>query len=110
MRETTITIQNVAELAGVSVATVSRAINGIQNVREDTKSKVLAAMEELNYSPNASARNLRKQESKAVLVLTPNFSNPFYSHILDGISESAQSIGYSTLIVPFKTEKMRKCK
>ena len=58
LREETITIQNVAELAGVSVATVSRVINGIQNVRNDTKEKVLAAMEELNYSPNASARNL----------------------------------------------------
>lgn len=105
LREETITIQNVAELAGVSVATVSRVINGIQNVRNDTKEKVLAAMEELNYSPNASARNLRKQESKAVLVLTPNFSNPFHSHILDGISERAQMLGYSALIVPYKTEE-----
>lgn len=98
-------IADVAKKARVSVATVSRVINGIENVKEETKKRVLKAMSELSYSPNALARNLRKNASNAVLVLTPNFTNPYYSHILAGISHCATEKGYSALIVPFNTSE-----
>ncbi|MCI5568275.1 MAG: LacI family transcriptional regulator [Lachnospiraceae bacterium] len=98
-------IADVAKKAGVSVATVSRVINGMENVKEGTKKRVLKAMSELSYSPNALARNLRKNASNAVLVLTPNFTNPYYSHILAGISNCATEKGYSALIVPFNTSE-----
>ena len=98
-----ITIEDVATRAGVSVATVSRVMNGIQKVREETRQRVLDAMEALSYSPNASARNLRRQESNTILVMTPNLTNPFYTHILSGISDNANEMGYSSLIVPYES-------
>lgn len=97
-------IEDVARNAGVSVATVSRVMNGLPNVREATKIKVLEAMKELSYAPNASARSLRRQESRAVLVTIPNFTNPFYSHILAGIGDCARELDYSALIVPVESE------
>lgn len=97
-------IEDVARNAGVSVATVSRIMNGLPNVREATKKKVLEAMKELSYAPNASARSLRTQESRAVLVTIPDFTNPFYSHILAGIGDCARELDYSALIVPVESE------
>ena len=97
-------IEDVARNAGVSVATVSRVMNGLPNVREATKKKVLEAMKELSYAPNASARSLRTQESRAVLVTIPDFTNPFYSHILAGIGDCARELDYSALIVPVESE------
>lgn len=93
-----VTIEDVARRAGLSVATVSRALNGSSRVRPGTAKRVLKAAEELSYSPNRSARNLRKRESRVILVLAPNFSNPFYSSILTGIGDAANSEGYSVLI------------
>ena len=98
-------IEDVANKAGVSVATVSRVMNNFTNVRESTRQRVLEIMKEMEYSPNVAARNLRKRESNNILVLTPNFTNPFYSHILSGISEYARQIDYSVLIVPYESEK-----
>lgn len=98
-------IGDVAAKAGVSVATVSRVMNGIQKVREETRQRVIDAMEELSYSPNASARNLRRKESSTVLVMTPNLTNPFYTHILSGISDCANELNYSSLIVPYESDE-----
>ncbi|MGM9606548.1 MAG: LacI family DNA-binding transcriptional regulator [Oscillospiraceae bacterium] len=92
------TIADVAKKAGVSVATVSRVLNGEQNVRPDTLARVRQAISELNYTPNASARNLRRRESRVILVLARSFTNPFYSHVLSGISDTARPSGYSVLM------------
>lgn len=92
------TIEDVARKAGVSVATVSRVINGSASVRPGTAAAVRRVIEELDYTPNLSARNLRRNESRVVLSLAPNFSNPYYSHILNGISDAAHSHGYSMLL------------
>jgi LacI family repressor for deo operon, udp, cdd, tsx, nupC, and nupG len=106
MREASnVKIEDVANKAGVSVATVSRVMNDFPNVRESTRQRVLETMRELSYSPNVAARNLRKRASNNILVLTPNFTNPFYSHILSGISEYARQIDYSVFIVPYESEK-----
>lgn len=91
-------IEDVARAAGVSVATVSRVLNEQGGVLPQTQEKVRKAVEELHYEPNLSARNLRKNESRIILILAPNFSNPYYSKVLPGICDVSRNLGYSTLI------------
>lgn len=97
-KDISITIQDVANDAGVSVATVSRVLNEIGNVSLTTSKRVRASIERLGYTPNLSAQNLRKKESKVVLIIVQNFTNPFYSGILSGLCEAAQTLGYSAFI------------
>ncbi|SJZ64545.1 LacI family DNA-binding transcriptional regulator [Anaerorhabdus furcosa] len=91
-------ISDVSKLAGVSVATVSRVINNTCFVNPETKEKVLKAVEELAYEPNLSARNLRRNTSGAILVIAPNMTNPYYSNIIKGISETARKYDCSTFV------------
>lgn len=92
------TIKDVAQLAGVSVATVSRVLNGEKNVRPKTKEIVREAIKELNYSPNLLGRHLRRSNTKNVLVLLPTISNQFYSTIIKGIHQKAEQEGYNIMI------------
>lgn len=92
-----VTIEEVAKYAGVSVATVSRTLNGSSTVKPDTAKRVMAAVNKLNYIPNQSARNLRRNESRVILALAPNFSNPYYSRILSGMGDVAREREYSVL-------------
>mgnify|MGYP001011240683 CR=1 FL=1 len=92
------TISDVAKAAGVSVATVSRVINGIANVSPETTAKVTKAIQELDYRPNLLGRNLRRTKSERILVLLPNISNPFYSEIVKGIEDVANRNGYSIML------------
>lgn len=92
------TISDVAAAAGVSVATVSRVINGNANVSPETLMKVTKAIQELNYRPNLLGRDLRRTRSERVLVLLPNISNPFYSEIVKGIEDVANRNGYSIML------------
>jgi DNA-binding LacI/PurR family transcriptional regulator len=91
-------IEDVARAAGVSVATVSRVLNEQGGVLPQTQEKVKKAVEQLHYEPNLLARNLRKNESRIILILAPNFSNPYYSNVLSGICDVSRNLGYSTLI------------
>lgn len=93
-----VTIEQVAARAGVSVATVSRVLNNSDAVRPKTAMRVRDAIEALNYTPNQAARNLRRNETRVILALAPNFSNPYYSNILTGIGELAHEKGYSVFI------------
>ena len=91
-------IEDVARAAGVSVATVSRVLNEQGGVLPQTQERVRKAVETLHYEPNLSARNLRRNESRIILILAPNFSNPYYSNVLSGICDVSRNLGYSTLI------------
>lgn len=91
-------IQRVAQLAGVSVATVSRMINNTGNVTSKTRKKVERAIADLDYVPNMLARNFRTSKSKSILVLLTSISNMFYMEIVHGISECANSNGYDILL------------
>jgi LacI family repressor for deo operon, udp, cdd, tsx, nupC, and nupG len=91
-------IQEVAKLADVSVATVSRVVNNNSYVKEATREKVMKAIKALNYSPNMSGRFLRRNETKVILVLLPTISNPFYSKAVAGISHIADKMGYLIMI------------
>jgi len=92
------TIIDVAKEANVSVATVSRVLNQKDVVKESTAKRVDAAIRKLSYSPNLAARNLRRNESRVIMMLAPNFTNPYYSLVLSGICDVARELGYITLI------------
>ncbi|MGP6089945.1 LacI family DNA-binding transcriptional regulator [Antarctobacter jejuensis] len=91
-------IQDVARAAGVSTATVSRALSNPDLLTEATRKAVHEAIRTTGYRANRSARNLRKQSAGAVLVLVPNLGNPFFSQILAGISAGFAKSDYSVLI------------
>lgn len=92
------TILDVAREAGVSVATVSRVINNSGFVAADTKARVQSAIDKLEYSPNVYSRNLRRQESRMILVLLPELENPFYGRVITGMENRAREDGYGLLI------------
>ncbi len=92
------TIQDVAKKANVSVATVSRVLNQSTNVSKRTQSKVEKAIQELHYVPNMLGMNLRKNETKKLLVLLDSISNQFYSRVTAGIEERAAEDGYIVML------------
>jgi LacI family transcriptional regulator len=93
-----ITIKDVALRADVSIQTVSNVLNRRLNVRPKTRSRVLKACEELNYTPNAAARSLVTQKSKAIGVIVTNIRNPIYGDIIATINEVAERYGYSVMV------------
>lgn len=91
-------IRAVSKLAGVSVATVSRALKRPELVSERTRKKVEEAAKEAGYKPNMMAVSFRSRKSFAILVLVPDFSNPFYSKVISGIQAAAKERGYNVLL------------
>ncbi len=100
-------IQDVAALAGVSVATVSRVLNNSTSVVPGTRDRVLSAIRELNYNPNLTARNLRRAQTKMVLVLLPTVANPFYSRIVKGMEDIAHKNGYNVMLCNTNSDPAR---
>ncbi len=92
------TIEDVAKLAGVSIATVSRAIRNPEKVAESTRKKVTTAIARTGYTANAMAQNLRMRRSKMVLVLAPSIADPNFPGILIGLEKVANARGYGVLI------------
>ena len=92
------TIKDVAAKAGVSVATVSRVLNGTAHIREETRRQVEQAIRELRYNPNLLGRNLRRMETKKIMVILSTISNSFYSRVVRGIEDCAREKGYSVMI------------
>ena len=94
----TSTLQDVARVAGVSTATVSRTLSNPEVVSESTRTRVAQAVKQTDYRINRAARSLRTQRAHSVLVLLPDLANPFFSSILEGISRHLSQKGYSMLI------------
>ena len=92
------TIKDVANAAGVSVATISRVLSNPDLVKPATKEHVLRIIKEMNYQPNVLARQLRTQTTRAVIVIVPNIENSFFHGILSGIGTEAERQGYQMLI------------
>ncbi|MFS0855471.1 MULTISPECIES: LacI family DNA-binding transcriptional regulator [Paenibacillus] len=84
------TIKDVANLAGVSVATVSRVINERGYVHADTRKKVEEAVKQLNFSPNEVARSLYKRKSKLIGLLLPDIANPYFPQLARGVEDRMQ--------------------
>lgn len=91
-------IEDVAALAGVSIATVSRALSLPGKLKPETLARVNAAVLQTGYTPNLAARNLRARRSMMVLVVVPDIGNPFFSEVLRGIDETLVGRGYGLLI------------
>lgn len=99
MKDKEITIKDIARLANVSVATVSRAINGRDRVSETTRKKILKIIEEVNFVPNAMAASMVNKRTHMLAVVVPDIQNPFYTAVIGGTVEAAKKEGYSTLVV-----------
>ena len=92
------TIHDVAREAGVSIATVSRVLQGSSKVQPKTRELVDEAIKRLDYRPNRLAQQFRSQRTGDVLVILPDIGNTFFSEIIDGIDTVAQKNHYSILI------------
>ncbi len=92
------TIKDVAQEAGVSVATVSRVINQNGYVNEDTRKKVENAIIKLNYQPNSIARSLYKKESKTIGIIVPDITNPFFPELVRGVEDYLIRNGFTTIL------------
>lgn len=92
------TIEDVAAIAGVSIATVSRAINEPEKVADGTRRRVNEAIARTGYTTNAMARSLRMRRSRMILILAPDVGDPNFSNILVGLEIEASKRGYGVLI------------
>jgi LacI family repressor for deo operon, udp, cdd, tsx, nupC, and nupG len=91
-------ITEVAAAAGVSVATVSRALQRPEMVTEETRRRVHEAVKRLGYTPNAQARTLRTAKTRLIIALVPDIANPFFSEVIRGIEQVAHENHYSVLL------------
>jgi len=93
-----VTIDAVAQAAGVSIATVSRVLNQTMPVAEETSVRVLAAVEQLGYIPQTAARHLAQGKTQTIGLVFPDVSNDFFSPLLQSIIDSAAEASYALLI------------
>ena len=102
-------IKEMAKLAGVSCATISRVLNDSGYVKEDTRKKVMEIIKEYNYTPNMIARSLSSKDSFNIGVMIPNVGEKQYGKILEGIAKEISKNGYSIVFMDsendLKTEK-----
>lgn len=92
------TIKDVAQLAGVSIATVSRVLNGKDNVQEIYIQRTMDAVKALNFKPNIAARSIRGQSGKLIGMIVPEITTPFFSRIANGAVTRAQELGQTILL------------
>jgi len=92
-----VTIYDVAKRAGVSPATVSRVLNGI-SVSEAKALAVRRAADELDFTPNRTARGLRTQTSEVIGLIIPDVENPYFTQVARGVEDAAQQAGYSVVL------------
>lgn len=94
-----VTIKDVARAAGVSVGSVSNVINGSPSLKKETISRVLSAMEDLDYRPNAAAQNMRTRLTRAVGFVISDISNPIYAGIAKESERLLVKEGYHLIVV-----------
>ncbi|MFT3887941.1 MAG: LacI family DNA-binding transcriptional regulator [Arachnia sp.] len=92
-----VTLKRVAQEAGVSVYSASRALNGLDGVSDSTRARVLATAKELGYVPNRAAQMLRGEETRTVGILTAKSDNVYYAKMVAGIEDIIRPAGYHTL-------------
>lgn len=98
MEKQSITIYDVAKKAGVSMATVSRVVNGNPNVKPGTRKKVMKVIDELDYRPNAVARGLASKKTTTVGVIIPDVTNVYFSSLARGIDDVATMYKYNIIL------------
>ena len=92
------TMHDVARLAGVSIKTVSNVVNGYPHIRETTRARVLAAIDELDYQLNVAARNLRTGRTGIIALAVPELGLPYFAELADSVIEAADVQGLTVLI------------
>lgn len=100
-----IKIVDVAAKAGVSAATVSRVLNAPEGVKEGTRQKVIRAIEELGYYPNAAAKNLRSQRTMTLGVIAQDINSAYFTEIIKGIENMAYARKYKVIICDAENQK-----
>lgn len=93
------TIKDIAQMCGVGVSTVSRAINNHPDINPTTKERIMDAIKECGYIPNDSARNLKRVDAKAVAVLVKGISNPFFTSMIRVIENECKKHHYSMELI-----------
>lgn len=94
------TIKDIAKMCNVGISTVSRAINDDPRINPETKARILKVIEEQNFVPNNSARNLKMTESNTIALLIKGTSNPFFQEMLRIFEQELQKVEYSYLTCP----------
>ncbi len=107
MDKQTITIYDVAREANVSMATVSRVVNGNPNVKPATRKKVLEVIDRLDYRPNAVARGLASKKTTTVGVIIPDVSNMFFASLARGIDDVATMYKYNIILANSDGDSMK---
>jgi DNA-binding LacI/PurR family transcriptional regulator len=102
-----VSIKDIAELAGVSHPTVSRALRGEGRVSEDTRARILEIADEVGYTPSMIARGLVTQRSNSVGLVVTNFADPFHSEIAQGVEEEALRHQYSIFLASTTVDPSR---
>jgi LacI family transcriptional regulator len=101
------TMKEVAALAGVSIQTVSFVVNNNPIITSETRQRVLEAIQQLGYTPDASARSLRSGRSHVLGLLIPDVHNPHFWAILDGAEQEARANGYSLILATTSMQRER---
>ena len=95
---TTANLKDVAKIAGVSVSTVSRALNGKSCVNEETKKRIMDAVEQTNYRPNIISKSLKMGKSNTICLLVSTIQNPIFAEITQGVEDTARKSGYIVVL------------
>ena len=93
-----VTIKDIARICGVGVSTVSRAMNNHPDINQETRDMIMQTIEEYNYVPNNSARNLKRVDAKAIAVLVKGISNPLFGRMIKVIEEITQREKYELVL------------
>lgn len=91
-------IRDIADRAGVSISTVSYALNGNSKVTEETRSRILAIAKEMKYTPNLAGRALKKQKTNIIGLYVSDFGGEFYSHVIDGVVSVLKKNDYELIV------------
>ncbi len=94
----TITIKDIARICGVGISTVSRALNNHPDINPETRAKIMEVVEEYNFVPNNSARNLKITDSKTIAILVKGISNPFFMKMIKVMEDEIQKKKYSLVL------------
>ena len=97
------TIYDIAEGAGVSIATVSRVLNGNPRVSDDTRRRVLEVARDLGYAPHASAQNLARKHTRLVSAVVPMMTSAFFVEVLRGVQDHLDATDYDLLVYASRT-------
>lgn len=93
-----VTIKDIAREAGVSIASVSRALNGAEGISEESRKRILEVCERFSYTPNGLARSLVKRKTQTLGIIMPDIMSPFYSELTVRASDVAHKRGYQVLL------------